>query len=136
MGNIQPTGTSSKSTPPNTPRRTSVPNFQEVAFGNTVQPMEGHAQGALSLTITPLPSNATVSVLTPQQISALGPPVRPRPQIVLGELGCPLTLTGESATLTANVTGLEPGTSLAGVFCSILSLALADERGLVNDPSP
>jgi hypothetical protein len=51
MGNIQPTGTSGKSTPPNTPRRTSVPNFQEVAFGNTVQPMEGHAQGPNQETI-------------------------------------------------------------------------------------
>ena len=36
-------------------------NFEATALGNTVHAMGGHAQGAPSPTITPLPPDATVS---------------------------------------------------------------------------
>ena len=131
MGNLQPTGTSSKPTPPSTPRGSRSGNglnFEATALGQTVHSMGSHAQGAPSPTITPLPPDATVSVLTPQQISALGPAITPRKQIVVGEIGCPpMTLTGKTATYTAKITGLELGSFLATAFFTELDRALERE---------
>ena len=130
MGNLQPTGTSSKPTPPSTPRGSRSGNglnFEATALGQTVHSMGSHAQGAPSPTITPLPPDATVSVLTPQQISALGPAITPRKQIVVGEIGCPpMTLTGKTATYTAKITGLELGSFLATAFFTELHKQASD----------
>ena len=130
MGNLQPTGTSSKPTPPSTPRGSRSGNglnFEATALGQTVHSMGSHAQGAPSPTITPLPPDATVSVLTPQQISALGPAITPREQIVVGEFTYPLQHIGETATCTTKITGLELGSPLATAFCSNLKREIERE---------
>jgi hypothetical protein len=56
------------------------------AFGQTVLPLTNYAEGPGSDTITPLPQNANISILTPQQMSALGPQLPERPKVKFGEL--------------------------------------------------
>ena len=145
MGNIQPTGTSSKSTPPSTPRGNRTGNgglnFQAVALGHAVQSMEGHAQGAPSSpTITPLPSNATVSVLTPQQLSAFGPPVT-RQQIVgelkfrvagRGKMKCTLPVAGVDETSASDMCrAVAGGLRRCGIAISDERVEKDHEKGIV-----
>jgi hypothetical protein len=101
MGNTQPIKGSGSTPPPQRPRTERTIDFDEVALGQITGTLVRHDQGPSSPTVTPLPGNATVRLMSWSEISALAPPRPKRPKSL--EFG-PLTSCHSESTVRCSFT--------------------------------
>jgi hypothetical protein len=104
-------------------------NSAASAFGQTVLPLTHYAEAPNSDTITPLPENSTISILTPQQISALGPQLPERPKVKFGELNL---YKGFPIEYSAIIDGVKDDSPLADAICDYLSNELGRDGPLFS----
>ncbi len=102
------------------------PNFELVALGHTADTVANYAQ---PISVTPLPSNATISILTPQEMSRLGPepPERPFEQLMQ-----PLAMT-DTREISAVVTGIESYRPLAEAISNNLDREIGRDQFTVEE---
>src|SRR5262245_8367029 len=103
----------------------SGPNFEEVALGQTADAVANYAQ---PITVTPLPANATIHILTLEERSRLGPQ---RPEPPFEELMQPLAVM-DTCEISAVVTGIEPYAPLAEAISNYLARELGRHQFTID----
>ncbi len=100
---------------------TSTSSVANTSFVQNVHNEPDYAQQAPgSSTITTLPENSTISILTPEQMSTLGPPIPERPKVEFGELTSS-SWDFPKIVYSATLAGVEPLSRLAVAICRRLS---------------
>src|SRR5262245_27171750 len=127
--NVKEAGTSPRTgaaTPRAQAQPPNGPNFEQIALGQTAGTVANYAQPT---TVTPLPADATIHILTPEEMSRLGPR---RPQPPFEELMQPLAVT-DAREISAMVTGIKPHAPLAEVIFHHLARELGHRQFTVDE---
>jgi hypothetical protein len=121
QGHVQKTTGNGTSRIQPTARDANTSSVANTSFVQNVHNEPDYAQQAPgSSTITTLPENSTISILTPEQMSALGPPIRERPKVEFGELTYS-SWDFPKIVYSATLAGVEPLSRLAVAICRRLS---------------